>query len=106
MMNRQGAALDLPDIAALIPTREFVLANYFEAALWIAIGLIVLVRRRGRLGMSLSGALFAFGISDIVETRTGAWYEPGWLLVWKCACVGFILVLTIKLVRRVKQRTD
>jgi hypothetical protein len=74
---------------ALDPT--FVNANYAEAGLWTALGAFVLVRGTGPLRMVPVVALLAFGISDIVETRTGAWYRPWWLLAWKAACVLALL---------------
>ena len=36
-------------------------------------------------------ALFWFGISDFIEARTGAWYRPPGLLLWKAACVAALL---------------
>lgn len=30
----------------------------------------------------------AFGLSDVVEVQTGAWYRPWWLFAWKAACVA------------------
>jgi hypothetical protein len=29
--------------------------------------------------------------SDLVEARTGAWWKPWWLFVWKAACVLLML---------------
>ena len=68
--------------------------NYIEAGLWIVLGVGFAVRAT----RSASGAarqsgriaaitLLAFGASDLVETRTGAWWHPWWLLVWKGLCV-------------------
>jgi hypothetical protein len=80
-------------------TDEFRLANYYEAALWaaIAVGAAVLaliraghVRRRCAV---LAVTLAAFGVSDVVETRTGAWWRPWWLLAWKAACVAVLVAL-------------
>jgi hypothetical protein len=38
--------------------------------------------------------LFAFfGLSDLVEVTTGAWWRPWWLLAWKAACLlGLIAI--------------
>jgi hypothetical protein len=41
--------------------------------------------------MVAATASVLFGISDIVETRTGTWYEPWWLFAWKAACVVCLL---------------
>jgi hypothetical protein len=40
-----------------------------------------------------AAVLLAFGGSDVVETRTGAWWHPWWLLVWKGLCVVALVVL-------------
>lgn len=77
----------------------FVYANYAEAGLWIAIAGVVLLRNRSPAALVLSGALAAFGVSDIVETHTGAWYRPWWLLVWKALCVVVIVSSAIALRR-------
>ena len=80
------------------PSSEFVLINRIEAGFWIAIALIMVVqavrlpRRRG-IALVAAVALAAFGVSDIVETRTGAWWHPWWLLLWKGGCVGTFVVL-------------
>lgn len=76
----------------------FVHANQAEAVFWIAIGMGFAVRgetlarqpeRRGnrRLCWLAAAVLMAFGASDLVETQTGAWWRPWWLLLWKAACV-------------------
>ncbi len=75
----------------------FIYANYGEAALWNLIGVAFLVAalaRRAVGGAALRRTLLAaaiafiaFGWSDVVETRTGAWWRPWWLLLWKGLCV-------------------
>jgi hypothetical protein len=41
---------------------------------------------RGLAGVS--GAAFVlFGLPDLVEMRTGTWFSPWWLLLWKVSCV-------------------
>ena len=81
-------------------TDEFRTANYVEAGLWLAIGLIaavVALRKTGRVRsrcLLLASAMLAFGCSDLVETTTGAWWTPWWLFVWKAICVAvFVLLL-------------
>lgn len=75
------------------------LFNLAEGTLWIAVGvgfLGALIWRRGNAGLKLAAcALFlTFGLSDFVEVRTGAWFRPWWLAVWKAADVfGLVLVL-------------
>jgi len=78
----------------------FVYANYVEAARWAGMGVVVWLKRRDRLGLAIAAALLAFGLSDIVETRTGAWYRPWWLLVLKLACVMTIAGSLVALLRR------
>ncbi len=70
--------------------------NYAEAVLWFVMGLIVLLSGT-RLKLSFRGRLLGavvlvlFGVSDIVEASTGAWWRPWWLLVWKGICVAILL---------------
>jgi len=97
--------IDAAIILAVI-TREFVHSNYIEAGLWIALGVGAAVQafryagavRRDLLILALD--LIAFGLSDIVETRTGAWWRPWWLLTWKAACIGVMLALLLRYLRR------
>ncbi len=86
-------------------TPAFRAANYIEAAVWIVIGLglagaaIRFAPARQRLSAAAI-VLIAFGVSDIVETQTGAWYHPWWLLVWKGLCVIALVTLLIDHYRR------
>jgi hypothetical protein len=66
--------------------------NLLEGIFWllIAMGLLVTSFRKTHLRKHLLAAaiLFVlFGISDFVEIRTGAWWHPWWLLVWKAGCL-------------------
>ena len=72
--------------------------NLIEAGVWFLCGAALLWKTftterclRSTLLM-LVVALFVFGGSDIVESRTGAWWRPWWLFVWKAACVVVLLV--------------
>lgn len=72
--------------------RAFVLLNQIEACLWCAMAVAIaisLTRRRRWNGTRAVGVLvlLAFGISDLVETTTGAWWRPWWLFAWKTICV-------------------
>lgn len=93
--------------------------NIGEAALWAAMGMVVLAwsflrarasrSQRSRLwaGVLIAAALFAFALSDVVESRTGAWWRPWWLLVWKGACVlVLVIVVATWIVRARKYRAD
>lgn len=68
--------------------------NYGEAALWFVIALILAVR----LGMKMPWrwllplGFAVFGVSDLIEAQTGAWWDPWWLLVMKAACVLVFLL--------------
>jgi hypothetical protein len=74
-------------------TRGFVVANQVEAVLWFAVAGIVFAKWRNPLAAI---ALIAFGVSDLVETLTGAWWRPWWLLTWKTMCVVVLLGLVLR----------
>ncbi len=69
--------------------------NYIESGLWFVIGLSLALRlAKGGIYHSHAKLLavsavtfFVFGISDIIEAGTGAWWRPWWLLLIKAACV-------------------
>jgi len=71
----------------------FVRGNQSEAAIWFLIAAVFLWsawRQRSearRLCVVAAVTFLLFGISDLVEIRTGGWYKPWWLLVWKGVCV-------------------
>ena len=87
----------------------FVLINRLEAALWITIALamaLAATRRSGAVRVDCIAASLAFAlfcVSDIVETTTGAWWRPWWLLAWKSACVLAFLVLLVRHVKRTRR---
>lgn len=53
--------------------------------------------RRSALLMAVTFA--AFGVSDLIESRSGAWWRPWWLLVWKGACLAALACCGWKLWR-------
>jgi hypothetical protein len=67
--------------------------NYCEAAFWFVIAGVVAVRGRRqtprlqRIARIAAVALAVFGISDLIEVKTGSYWEPRWLFVMKSACV-------------------
>jgi hypothetical protein len=70
--------------------------NLVEGIFWIILSLVVLVWSFKvdpvfkKIYIAASILLLAFGCSDFVEIRTGAWWRPWWLLVWKGGCLtGF-----------------
>jgi hypothetical protein len=94
----------LPALAGEIDLE--VSGNLIEAAFWIAIGLAFLVTAFRRPPLIRNRCLFAaatfvlFGVSDLVEARTGAWWRPWWLLAWKATCIAAMLALLIDHRRR------
>ncbi len=79
--------------------------NYIEAGLWglIAVAFMVTgIRRSDQRATCLIAALvfLAFGLSDLVEVRTGAWWRPWWLLAWKALCLAVMLSLWMQHLRR------
>lgn len=77
----------------LTPDPIFIYANYAEAVLWGVFGLAAMFLGKSQTRYLLGLAFIAFGLSDVVETRTGAWYDPWWLLAWKAACVLALVIL-------------
>jgi hypothetical protein len=69
------------------------LGNLIEAGVWFALAaaLLLYALRRGRAGrrrlLTLAVVLALLGGSDLVEARTGAWWTPWCLFVWKAICV-------------------
>jgi hypothetical protein len=69
------------------------LFNYCEAVLWFVLGVVVVIAARKqsaavrRKASVAFVAFLAFGVSDLIEVRTGAWWTPWWLFVLKAACV-------------------
>ena len=84
----------------------FVAGNYVEAGVWIVIGLICGVLAGLKTGVVRQRLLcsipvfIAFGVSDIVEVQTGAWWRPWWLFVWKGSCVLGMVVLLVDYFQR------
>ncbi|MEY3457282.1 MAG: hypothetical protein RL215_439 [Planctomycetota bacterium] len=75
-----------------IPADIHSLGNGIEAVVWWVLGLCVLaaaVRQNPqRRNIVIVGMiLILFGISDIVEISTGAWWRPWWLFAWKAVCI-------------------
>ena len=78
--------------------------NYIESILWFTISICLLVKsfQLGKLSVYFpicviaSLAFVAFGVSDIIEAQTGAWWKPFGLLVLKAGCVVTFVVCFIK----------
>ncbi len=75
--------------------------NYIEAGIWgiFAVGFgRVALKNYGRVRtqrLIAAVIFFLFGLSDIVEIQTGAWWHPWWLLIWKSLCVVSMVGLLI-----------
>lgn len=75
--------------------------NSMEVVWWIGCGIVVLtqsLRTRSPLrnnGIVAAITLILFGLSDVVELQTGAWWRPWWLLVWKGICIAVLVTLGI-----------
>ncbi len=67
--------------------------NYCEAVFWVVVSLVVLIaatkssRHIKKIAYVAVPTLFLFGVSDIVEVYTRAWWRPFWLLLWKGLCI-------------------
>lgn len=72
--------------------------NGCEALLWIGLAGFLFRRYRNaaqpvhRLSRIASVWLFLFGVSDVIEIQTGAWWRPWWLLVLKGVCLTGLFV--------------
>lgn len=85
--------------------------NHLESVLWflMALALFAALLKNGFAGPyakilacgSLSFALF--GISDIIEASTGAWWRPVWLLAIKAVCIVMFIGCYLAY-RRIKRR--
>ena len=70
--------------------------NFVESVFWMGLGVGLVVydfmKSKGGMVLKVLGGVFVvFGVSDIVEVYSGAWWRPWWLLVWKGSCV-FVIV--------------
>jgi len=99
-------------IPLLAATNNFFRAgNHAEAVLWILVAVVFgvfAIKRRGLARRRCAIAVpvfFFFGMSDVVEVHTGAWWRPWWLFAWKATCVLGMLWLLWDYLRRRRQAT-
>jgi hypothetical protein len=85
--------------------------NATEAVFWIALAVLTALFGRGTRGFTSRTQaatvvfLAAFGVSDIIELYTGAWWEPPALLVFKALCLtGLVLCASVIYGRRWRGR--
>jgi hypothetical protein len=80
--------------------------NSLEAVWWMLVGAVVFRKSRKaaaprrRLGFASAVWFVLFGISDVAEVFTGAWWRPLWLLVWKATCLVALAVCGVMHLRR------
>jgi hypothetical protein len=84
--------------------------NLIEAGVWFLLALALFfhtIRSEARLRSTLFvlvTTLALFGVSDLVEARTGAWWKPWWLFAWKAACVAVLFFGFLHYRRLAKRR--
>jgi hypothetical protein len=66
--------------------------NSLEAVFWMVVGVVVYRKSRlhdpnRRLGVIASVWFVLFGLSDVWEVYSGAWWRPWPLLVLKALCI-------------------
>lgn len=90
-----------PSQQAKILETVYIQGNYIEAVIWFIFAGAFAVsaiknNRLIRLHRIIATLTFLlFGLSDIIEVKTGAWWHPWWLFVWKSLCVLSMLCLLI-----------
>jgi len=97
------AAVDWTNLEMTMNWTARSLFNLGEGIFWIVIGAIFIIiscRRTSVMNSALALAFVAFGISDFVEIRTGAWWRPAWLLLWKAVCVVTLIAAFFHYLRR------
>ena len=76
--------------------------NVFEVFWWTGCGVLVLTKtlrsgaRTPRRAYFLAATFVLFGLSDVVELQTGAWWRPWWLLVWKAICIAILVSAAVQ----------
>ena len=86
--------------------------NWIEAGLWLGVSVILLgmalkQNGPGRRALKIAAAAFlVFGISDAIETQTGAWWRPTGLLLLKGACLLVLFVAFRQYYRLTRRRDD
>lgn len=74
-----------------------VTGNLIEAVLWFAFAAAFAVLAyqasgpKRRLWLIQTVAFLVFSASDVIESQTGAWWRPWWLLIMKASCIAVFL---------------
>lgn len=75
--------------------------NLFEAIFWFVMSLVlllcgvyreVIVAGQKKIFIFLSVTLLLFGITDLIEMKTGHWSRPPWLLLLNGVCIVAIFI--------------
>ena len=74
--------------------------NLCEGIMWVVIALILAIkavkqRQYRRFSIWASVSFLLFGVSDFIEMKTGAWWEPWPLLLLKAVCVASFLACLV-----------
>jgi hypothetical protein len=92
-------SLEQADAQARLLEEMYVKGNYIEAVIWSCFAIGFAMTAAKSLGQIRIHRLIAtltfllFGLSDIVEVQTGAWWRPWWLFCWKASCVLSMVML-------------
>jgi hypothetical protein len=71
--------------------------NQLEACLWFFLGIVLTLSSRHakapkkKTMWTAAAAFLIFGVSDLIEANTGAWWRPLWLLFLKAACIAVLV---------------
>jgi hypothetical protein len=85
------------------------LANLIECPFWIVVAWVIFFaglrtsRRGAGYSLAVAPVLVVFGLSDFVESGTGAWWSPWWLFLWKAGCVILLALIVIGYYRARRQ---
>ena len=78
----------------------FVVFNILEAIFWFVLGLLIYMKTKEERYYSLkimtSTTLIVFGVTDLIEVKTGGWDRPIGLLVLNSICVLSLIGCFVK----------
>ena len=83
--------------------------NAIEAAWWIALAILIAMKDLGVTALRgwpravLVIALMMFGVSDIIEIWTGAWWRPASLMLFKIVCIVAFIIAVVAITTRARR---
>jgi len=83
--------------------------NHIEAVWWFIVAAYFFCKSyssppdKRKIGYTAAIAFLFFGISDIIEAHTGAWWQPWQLLALKASCLAVFAVCIILYYRNRKK---